>query len=314
MLTLTRSRLLAGLAAAVTPSIPSLVRAQAAPVRLGVAANDTYAETIFASDGGFFERAKVDVDLTMFTNSQAMVSAVAGNAIDVGMADVIQIGNAINRGVGLGVIASGSIYDPANPTAMLCVAKDSPLRTARDLTGQTVAVVSLAAFGAISVQEWLRTNGADPKSVKLIEMPFAPMAAAVGRGTVAAALIGEPFLSGARGDVRLLADTYPAIAKSFYIAVSFASLDWVARNRDLARRFVRATYDAGRWANTHHDDSAAILSKYAKIDVERVRAMNRAVFSLAAPDRRLMQPVLDVGLAYGFMTKSLQAPDMIAKL
>ena len=297
---------------AVPAAFPTVAAAQAPALRLGAAANDTYAETLFALDGGFYKRAGIDVDVTMFTNAQAMVTAAAGGAIDVGMADVIQIGNAINRGVPLGVIASGALYEKSNPTAMLCVAQDGPVRTPRDLAGQTIAVVSLAAFGAISIQEWLKANGVDPKSVKLLEMPFAPMAAALGRGTVAAALIGEPFLSAARGEVRQLADTYPAIANSFYVAVSFAPREWIGRNRDTARRFVRAVYDAARWSNTHHDDSAVILAKYAKLDPERIRAMARAVFAVTPPDRRLMQPILDVGLAYGFMTKGLQAGDMIA--
>lgn len=300
------------LLATIPVALPAIARAQAPALRLGAAANDTYAETLFALDAGFYQRSGIDVDVTMFTNAQQMVTAAAGGAIDVGMADVIQIGNAINRGVPLGVIASGAVYERANPTAMLCVAQDGPVRAARDLAGQTVAVVSLAAFGAISIQEWLKGNGVDPKSVKLLEMPFAPMAPALARGTVAAALIGEPFLSAARGEVRQLADTYPSIANSFYVAVSFAPRDWVARNRETARRFVRAVYDAARWSNAHHDDSAVILAKYAKLDVERIRAMSRAVFAVTPPDRRLMQPILDVGLAYGFMTKGLAAADMIA--
>lgn len=311
-MTVARRDALALMAAAA--AFPVAGRAQSAPVtvRLGAAANDTYAETLFAIDGGFFSRAGLDVQPTMFTNSQAMVAAAAGNAIDVGMADLIQIGNAILRGVPLGVIASGSMYDKHVPTTMLCASQTGTVRSARDLAGQTVAVVSLAAFGAISVQEWLKAGGVDPKTVKLLEMPFAPMPEALARGTVAAALIGEPFLSAAKGQVRLLADTYPAIANSFYIAVSFTSRDWVARNRDAARRFVRAVYDAARWANTHHDESAVMLSKYAKIDVDRVRAMNRAVFATTPPDPHLMQPMLDIGFNYGLMPKRLAAADMIA--
>jgi NitT/TauT family transport system substrate-binding protein len=287
-------------------------RAQAPTIRLGVAANDTYAETLFAQDQGFFQRAGVNVEISMFTNAPAMVSAAAGNALDVGMADVIQIGNAVLRGVPLAAIASGALYQPSNPTAMLCVAKDSPIRTARDLNGKTVAVVSLGAFGAISIQEWLRTNGAAAESVKLTEMPFAPMAAAVGRGTVAAALIGEPFLSASGNDVRPLVDTYPTIANAFYIAVSFASRAWIGGNRPAARAFVRAVYEAARWSNTHHDESAVILSKYAKLDVERIRTMRRAFFDTTPLDVRLMQPVLDIGLTYGQMPKPLAAAAMVA--
>jgi NitT/TauT family transport system substrate-binding protein len=307
-----RAQVLGSLAAAALALPARRAHAQTAPIRLGVAANDTYAETLFAQDQGFFERAGINVELAMFTNAPAMVAAAAGNALDVGVADVIQIGNAVIRGVPLAAIASGALYQPSNPTAMLCVAKDSPIRAARDLNGKTVAVVSLGAFGAISIQEWLRTNGAAAESVKLTEMPFAPMAAALGRGTVAAALIGEPFLSAAGSDVRALADTYPTIANAFYIAVSFAPREWVGRNRETARLFVRAVYDAGRWANTHHDESAVILSKYAKLDVERIRTMRRAFFATTPLDVRLMQPVLDIGLTYQFMTKPLQAAAMIA--
>lgn len=302
------------LAAAAGPATLRPVVAQTLTVRLAAAANDSYAETLFANDGGFFKRAGLEVETTMFTNAPAMVAAAVGGAVDVGMADVIQIGNAVNRGVPLGVIASGAIYDKNNPTTLLCLAKDSPIRSARELDGQPVAVVSLGAFGAISIQEWMKRNAGAGASAKLLEMPFAPMAAALGRGTVAAALIGEPFLSSSRDDVRVLVDPYPAIANSFYIAVSFAPREWIARNPEAARRFVRALYEAARWANSHHDDSALILSKYTKLDVERIRTMKRSLFATSRPDVRLMQPVLDIGLAYQLMTKPLAAATMIASV
>jgi ABC-type nitrate/sulfonate/bicarbonate transport system substrate-binding protein len=41
--------------------------------------------------------------------------------------------------------------------------------------------------------EWLPVNGADPAKVKLFELPFPNMNTAFARGTVAAALQGEPF-------------------------------------------------------------------------------------------------------------------------
>jgi len=164
------------------------------------------------------------------------------------------------------------------------------------------------------VQKYLAANGADPAKVKFTELPFPSMAAAVSRGTVAAALIGEPFLTAGKADLRQLADPYPFIAPSFYLSLSFASLDWVTRNRELARKVARAISDAGKWANAHHDETAAILSKRAKLELETARAMSRVAYAATPPDRRFIQPVIDVGVAFHLMNKPLQAADMLVPI
>lgn len=286
------------------------MRAQANRVRIGAAANDSYAVTYFAQDGGFFERARIDPDIQIFTNAQAMVQAAAGNAIDVGMADLVQVGNAYNHGVPLGFIAPAGIYDSKVPTTLICVAKNGPIRTAKDLEGQAVAVVAIASIGSVAFQEWLKANGADQAKVKLLELPFSAMAAALTRGTIAAAAIAEPFLSSARDDVRSIGDAQSVIAKSFFLSGSFASRDWVAANRDVASRLVKAFTAAAIWSNSHHDDTALILAKYAKLDPDKIRAMARATFATTL-DPRMMQPILDIAFKYGQMQKPVRATDLI---
>lgn len=299
--------MLAGAAAA---AVPRTVRAQTAKVRIGAAVNDSYAVTYFAQDGGFFERARIDADIQPFTSAPAMVAAAAGNAIDVGMADAIQIGNAYNRGVPFGFIAAAGIYDSKQPTTYLCVAKNSSLKTAKDLEGQAVAVVAIASIGSIAFQEWLKAGGADPSKVKMLELPFSTMGPAVARGSVAAAMIAEPFLSSSKSDVRELADPQSTIAKTFFLSGSFASRDWVNANRDVAKRLVAALQAAAAWSNTHRDDTAPMLTKYAKLDIETIRGMTRATFATSL-DPRQMQPVLDIALRYNELTKPVRAQDLI---
>jgi NitT/TauT family transport system substrate-binding protein len=298
------------LAGAATAAFPRVARAQAGTVRIGAAANDSYAVTYFAQDGGFFERARIDADIQPFSSAPAMVAAAAGNAIDVGMADLIQIGNAFNRGVPFGFIAAAGIYDSKLPTTLLCVAKNSAYKTAKDLEGQAVAVVAIASLGGISVQEWLKTGGADVSKVKLLELPFSTMGPALARGTVAAALIAEPFLSSSKDDVRALADTYPAIAKTFFLSGSFASRDWVNANRDVAKRLVAAFGAAAAWSNAHRNDTAPMLAKYAKLDPDAIRSMARATFATTL-DPRQMQPVLDIATRYNQLVKPIRAQDLI---
>lgn len=304
-----RARSLALLAAAAS-ALPTVVRAQSSRVRIGAAANDSYAVTFFAQDGGFFDRAHIDADIQIFTNAQAMVQAAAGNAIDVGMADLVQVANAYNHGVPLGFIAPAGIYDSKLPTTLICVAKNAPVRSAKDLEGQPVAVVAIASIGSIALQEWLKANGADPAKVKLLELPFSAMAPALTRGTIAAAAIAEPFLSSSRDDVRSIGDAQSVIAKAFFLSGSFASRDWVAANREVASRLVKAYAAAAVWSNTHHDDTAAILAKYAKLDPDKIRSIARATFATTL-DPRMMQPVLDIAYRYGQMQKPVRAADLI---
>lgn len=297
-------------AAATAAALPAPARAQSGRVRIGAAANDSYAVTYFAQDGGFFERARIDADIQNFTNAQAMVQAAAGNAIDVGMADLVQVGNAYNRGVPLGFIAAAGIYDSKLPTTLICVAKNGTVRTAKDLENQPVAVVAIASIGSIALQEWVKQNGADATKVKLIELPFSAMAPALTRGTIAAAAIAEPFLSLVRDDVRSIGDAQSVIAKQFFLSGSFASRDWVAANRDVASRLVKAFVAAAAWSNTHHDDTAPILAKYAKLDQDKIKTMARATFATTL-DPRMMQPILDIAFKYGQLQKPVRAADLI---
>jgi NitT/TauT family transport system substrate-binding protein len=289
---------------------PLAAVAQSAPIRLGAAINDSYAEPYFAADAGFFTRSGVNVEVTTFPSAPAMIQAAVGNAIDVGTADVIQIGNAYNHGVPLLLFAGAGLYTHAAPTTYLCVAKDSAVRGAKDLEGKTVAVVALTSISTMTVQEWLRRNGADPAAVKLFEIPFSSMVPAPGRGTIAAALISEPFVSIAKSDLRRLADTQQVIGDSFYISALFASRDWLTANADAARRLRDSLYATARWANSHQADTATILAKYTKADIDRIRAMTRVRFA-SSLDPRLMQPILDFGYKNGALDRPVPAAALV---
>jgi ABC-type nitrate/sulfonate/bicarbonate transport system substrate-binding protein len=68
-----------------------------------------------------------------------------------------------------------------------------------------------------------------------------------------------------------------------------------------------------RWANAHPDESAVSLAKYAKLDPEVVRTMNRSPYGTAlTPD--MLQPYLDLGYKYKYIGRQLKATDLIVKL
>ena len=305
-----RSRLL-GLLAAAPLAVPGTVSAQTRTIRYGSAINDSYAQAFFAADQGFFTKAALDVDVQTFANAPAIVQAVIGNALDVGTADPIQLGNAFNHGIPLAFFAGGGLYRSSAPTTMLSASTTGSIRSIKDLAGQSIAIIALSSTGATALRVLLQQNGVDPAQVKFFELPFASMAAALQRGTVSAALIAEPFLSQEKASLRFIGDPQSVIGKEFYVAATFATRSWLTQNRQLAQTLTQTLYATARWSNTHHDDSAVILSKYTKLDIATIRAMTRVAYATSL-EPRLIQPVLDFAYKVGSLSTPVKATDIIA--
>jgi ABC-type nitrate/sulfonate/bicarbonate transport system substrate-binding protein len=309
---LSRRRALTLAAAAAAGALaPRLARAQSPTIRIGQNATDTFGEGYYAADRGVFGAAGLNVEVQTFPNGAAQAAACAGGAIDVGLGEATELANGISRGLPFAIFASGSLYDSAAPTTALCVAANAPFRVAKDFEGQTIAVPVLTSLSSMAVRAWLVQNGAQLSKVRFIEIPLAAMAATIQRGAVAAAHIGEPFLSAAGTTVRRLGSPYDAVAKKFVISDWFATQSWLSANPATVKRLVELIYDTARWANTHHDESAPILAKYTKIDVDVVRKMRRVSYATSFQPQ-LIQPVLDTALAYGGLTRHIEASELIA--
>lgn len=309
---LSRSRALGLLGAAPALALPRLARAQAATtLRIGWTKSEIGAQPYYAVQEGFLSRNGLTGELSEFPNSQAQSTAAAAGSIDLAAADMIQLASAYLHGVPFAFFAGAAIYTSANPLLQLLVTKESPIRKASDLEGQTVAVIALNSISAISVQEWLRVNGADVSKVKIFEMPFPLMGPALQRGTVAAALFSEPFLTRALPECRVLGNTYDTVAKAFYVTAWFGTRDWLTKDRDVARRFTKAIYETARWQNTHHDETAVLLSEQTKVPVETIKAMHRTTFATSL-DPKLIQPVLDIAARYKVIDRPVSAAQIMA--
>jgi NitT/TauT family transport system substrate-binding protein len=314
-MTISRARAL-GIIAAGVAALPRAAGAQNAPLKLRVGSvpADTYAGGYYALDLGLFDKAGLSVEIMPFANGAAMAAAAAGGSIDVGVGDATELANGVSRGLPFVLIAGGGLYSSTAPTTTLCVSKSSTIARASDLEGQTVAVVSLVSLMSSAVKSWLSQNGADIAKIKFVEMPFPQMPPALARGTLAAATLSEPIMSDAvANDAKIFAKPYDAIAKQFLISDWFTTRDWLTKNGDAAKRFVGAIYDAARWANTHHDESAAILAKYTKVDVERIRRMNRCTYATNLQPA-LVQPVLDTAFKYKALETATNAATLIARV
>ena len=301
----------ASLAAAALPAV-----AQTSPVlRLACFPTDSYGEAYYAQEMGFFKEHGISVDFVVNNAGAVALAALAGNGVDIGVANPVSIAQAYAKGIPVSIFAGGGLYTASSPATLLVVPKNSPLRTPKDLEGKTIGLPGLGDQLQAATMIWLQKNGADPAKVKFVEVNPPPvMLGALAQGRIDAATPPEPILTQSLvSDARIFGDPFAGVAPRFFIGVWVARTDWLKANPDVARRFADAIYEAARWANTHHDESAAILAKYAKADAAAFRNMRRATYTDSALDPRLLQPILDAGTQTGMLSGPVKAADLVTK-
>ena len=312
-----RAALSAIAASALAATLPRALSAQTSPgahaLRVGVGAADAYAEGFYAKEKGFFTKAQLDVDLVLSGSGGNNATLVAGNALEIGISNTVNLAVAIAHGAPFTIVAGGGLYTAKVPTTAVVVAKDSPVKSARDLVGKTVAVTALKDLTEVGVRAWLDRNGVDSKNVRFVESQMALMPPALGRGTYDAALVGEPYLSADVGtSLRVLGDAYAVLAPQFLISNFFTTVDFYKANTALVKRFVATIYDTARWANANHTESGQIFLKAAKFDPATLAKMGRCEYATSL-DPRYIDPILAAMYKYEAIDKKLTSADLVAK-
>jgi len=279
---------------------PVAAQTAAPSVRIGAQAIDASGEAFYGSDSGIFVRNGIDPQVTVLPNGATIIAAVLSGNLDVGEANPMQVATAIARGLPLQVIAPAVLYSKRDANANLVVAKDSPLKSPKDLTGATLGVGSLGDFNQISVLAWLDRNGIPRESVHFVEIPFGQVGAALARGTIQAGFITEPFKGDAvrAAQIRDFADTYLAVAPELAVVVWFTTKGWLEKNPETAKKLVSGIYATARYSNTHYQQTGETLAKVAKMDPAVVAVMKRLYYA-TSNERRYLEPILDVAAKYG---------------
>ena len=294
-------------------AIPRGAFAQNAPVvRFATSPAESYAQVFYAQEIGLFAKAGLAVDIQTLANGASVSTAVAGGAVDFGVTTLVNLANAVVRGVPFVMIAPAALDTPKAQTGQLCVAKSSPLRTAKDFEGKTIAIPALKQVADVAVRAWLAKGGADLTKVQIVETSFADMAPGLERGTFAGATISEPVLSYERkhDTVRVIPGMFQTIAPLYALAGWITTAPYAQKNPETVRKVAAALLESARWANTHHDESAPIVARVTKGDIEAIRGDSRPVYGESIRTSEI-QPHLDAAFKFGFLSRAVSASELI---
>jgi NitT/TauT family transport system substrate-binding protein len=303
------------LACALIALIPaqSLAQTAAAPTPIRIA-NLGYTEAsalpVYAQQSGIFKKYGLDATVTTFNGGGAIISAIAGGSLDAGFSNITSAVSAIQRGIPIIVLHAANLTASGHADALLMKARGSKIKTGADLNGKVIAVTTLGGTLQLGAEAWIDKNGGDSKTTHFVEIPTSNMPAALKQGRIDGAMISEPFLTEQAADIEPIGDAFSAIAPEWISAVFVASKAWVTANPEAARRFVAAMHETAKWANTHHAETAKILSPLSGVPLATFNTMEHTTYTDQLT-RALMQPGIDAAARYGALKAPYDTADIV---
>lgn len=304
-----RRNALVTIGAGVAAAVASAARAATA-LRIATLPIDGTALAYYAQDLKYFPDAGLDVTIQSMSNGAAIATAVIAGTFDVGWSDSISLAAAHKRGLPVTIIGAGGIHTPGSLATQLMVRKDSPLRTAADLTGKVIGCTGLVNVGQFGPELWIDKNGGQSSTVKFVEVPLPALPAALQQGRVDAAWLAEPFIHAAEPFARTFALCFDAVAPTWMLGAWFTTTAWAGANREAVAAFRAVMSKTATWANANQAQSAVILAKYANLDPNVLRDMHRIAYG-TRPEASQLQPVIDLAARYGAISAPFPAQELL---
>ncbi|SDJ74315.1 ABC transporter substrate-binding protein [Nonomuraea jiangxiensis] len=201
---------------------------------------------------GFFKEQGLDVRMQTSAGGAAVIPALLNGGLDVAGSNVVSAVIAMNRGLPLTMVGSGTSTadDPEQDFSGIAVPAGSAITSAAGVNGKRIAVNTLRNINDIVIDASIRRAGVTPAGVKYVEMGFPDMLPALERGDVDAAMLIEPFLTMARSaGMRVVADPYTDARRGLQIGTYLMAAEKARQNPRLVSSFqagVRRTAEAIR--------------------------------------------------------------------
>jgi NitT/TauT family transport system substrate-binding protein len=231
--------------------------------------------------GGLFKAQGLNVHFTPATSSETVIADQAKGIYDITGGNYVSYIQAQQQGeANLYVFAEGSVMEPGSQG--IYTMPDSKIKNLADLKGKTVAINAPKNILYLLAASVLAEHALSPGSVKFVSnVPFPVMPGELKSGAVGAALLPEPFASGAEmgeGAVPLI-DLDQGATTSFPIAGYVVTKQWADQHPHTLAAFYRALEEGQQIA----DNSRAAVEN-AMMDMPKPFGVSRQTAAVLALD------------------------------
>jgi NitT/TauT family transport system substrate-binding protein len=226
---------------------------------------------------GMFEKQGLKLEFVPQTDVAAIISGVASGQYDFGFATVVHVINAQANNIPIRAVSTVDGQQAAEEEDTvgnaLVAGPDSGITGPGDLGGKTLGVIGLASLNTLAAQELADREGVDVSTIKLVQLPFGQMPAALAAGDVDAAVVQSPFIAEAvasggtvvaKPNVELFADSAVGLFNT--------SEQMIAENEDVVRGFATAMVEAQEYAAQNVEAGQQTLVKELGLSPEAAAA------------------------------------------
>lgn len=270
-----------------------------------------------AQERGYFKDAGLDLNITAMVGGAAIQPALASGALNIGWSNVVSVYQGYLEGFDYRFIANGAINKRAtNDVFGFQVAVDSPIKSAKDLSGKTIAANTLSNIIQAAGLHWIDNNGGDSSKVKWVEVPFPQMEPALVQKHIDAFVAVEPFVtvpSKVNKRTRVLGYPLGGIAPRLLIASYFCSEAWIQKNGEAVKAFITALNRGIDAHNANPEEAKATIAKNTGLKPDFLKLMALPAFEKRIQESDL-QPMMDVAFQYKLINKKFPPRELISKL
>lgn len=288
--------------------------ADSATIRVGYIPVGDCLQLYVAEEEGFFAAEGLAVQGLAMKGGAVIAPAVEGGELAIGWSNTVSIILAHARGFDFAFLAPGAEGKKGtNDVHALIVPAGSAVAAVKDLAGKTVAINTLGNINEAAMRALAQQAGLSPDAIRLVEVPFPDMAAALAKGSADAALTLEPFVTDAvsRGAARVLDPSpHAAFGDPYLIGAWFAKKSWIAAHPKEAAAFARAVAKASAFIAAQPQKARDILAGRTRLSPELAAKIALPRFPETL-DPAALQGVIDVCARFGLLNTPFAAAEIL---
>jgi len=151
--------------------------------------------------------------------------------------------------------------------------KDRGIEKATDLRGKRIGT-TLGSIAEFYLGRFLELNGISVRDITVVDLKTpAEWENAVPDGTIDAIVTAQPYADLASKQLGSNAVVWPAQSGQYIFGLVVSSNDWVTKNPEKIRRFLRSLAQAEEYAISHPSSAKAIVQKRLSADTALVESI-----------------------------------------
>jgi len=210
---------------------------------------------------GFFAKTNVTVQMKELETGTSAMTAMIGGSADLVIAADGRLLQAWAQG--LPIVAIG-IAQTGYPSYLAVPAGDHATKSFADLFGKKIGT-TVGSGQYTGLIRYLQAENIDPKSFQFVDIPDSNEAAALGSGSVSAAVFPNPYAVGAevQGISRnvITPDKIAAPTGVTFPYLLLTTQQFIDKNPDAVQRFVNSWACAKRYLDTNTTEAKSLLEK-----------------------------------------------------